>query len=75
VLIIGVESLVNTGFAVLILFDYVAQGGEASGVLVLLYWVLQLPALGTEIASTAQQYPMLPPIRTFECPGRNGNVV
>jgi len=59
VLIIGVESLVNTGFAVLILFDYVAQGGEASGVLVLLYWVLQLPALGTEIASTAQQYPML----------------
>jgi len=59
VLIIGVESLVNTSLAVWILFDYVAQGGEASGVLVLLYWVLKLPALGTEIANTAQQYPTL----------------
>jgi len=59
VAIIGIESLVNTAFAVWILFDYVGQGGEASGVLVLLYWVLRLPALGTEIAGIAQQYPML----------------
>jgi len=59
VLIIGIESLLNTSLAVWILFDYVAQSGEASGVLVLLYWILKLPALGTEIANTAQQYPTL----------------
>jgi ABC-type bacteriocin/lantibiotic exporter with double-glycine peptidase domain len=59
VAIIGIESLVNTAFAVWILFDYVGQGGEASGVLVLLYWVLRLPALGTEIAGITQQYPTL----------------
>ncbi|TGO03066.1 hypothetical protein PN36_13230 [Candidatus Thiomargarita nelsonii] len=59
VMIIGIESLVNTSLAVWILFDYVAQSGEASGVLVLLYWILKLPALGTDIANTAQQYPTL----------------
>ncbi|OQY55612.1 MAG: ABC transporter permease [Candidatus Parabeggiatoa sp. nov. 2] len=59
VLFVAVESLVNTSFAVWIVFDYVAQGGEASGVLVLLYWTLRLPALGMDIANTAQQYPML----------------
>ncbi|MDM8560045.1 ATP-binding cassette domain-containing protein [Candidatus Parabeggiatoa sp. HSG14] len=56
--IIAVESVVNTAFAVWILFDYVGQGGEASGVLVLLFWTLRLPALGTSIANIAQQYPM-----------------
>jgi ATP-binding cassette subfamily B protein len=58
VTIITVESLVNTAFAVWILFDYVGQGGEASGVLVLIYWILRLPMLGTNIAGIAQQYPM-----------------
>ncbi len=38
VLIIGMGTLVNTGLTVWILFDYV--GGETSGVLVLLYWIL-----------------------------------
>jgi ATP-binding cassette subfamily B protein len=59
VLIIGMGTLVNTGLTVWILFDYVAQSGETSGVLVLLYWILRLPLLGSEIANTAQQYPTL----------------
>jgi ATP-binding cassette subfamily B protein len=59
VLIMAVESIVNTSLAVWILFNYVGQGGETSGVLVLLYWTLRLPALGMEIANITQQYPML----------------
>lgn len=51
--------MINTSFMVWIIFDYVEHGGEASGVLVLLYWTLRLPALGMEIADLAQQYPML----------------
>ncbi len=58
-LVIAVELVVNTGFAVWIIFSYVEQGGETSGVLVLLYWTLRLPALGMQIANLAQQYPML----------------
>ena len=58
-LVIAVELLVNTSLAVWIIFNYVKQGGEASGVLVLLYWTLRLPSLGMEIANLAQQYPVL----------------
>jgi ABC-type bacteriocin/lantibiotic exporter with double-glycine peptidase domain len=57
--VIAVELFVNTSFAVWIIFNYIEQGGEASGVLVLLYWTLRLPALGMEIANLAQQYPAL----------------
>ncbi|MCP4702235.1 MAG: ATP-binding cassette domain-containing protein [Gammaproteobacteria bacterium] len=59
VAVIAVEIFINTSFAVWILFDYVAQRGEAGGILVLLYWILRLPALGTEIANISQQYPSL----------------
>jgi ABC-type bacteriocin/lantibiotic exporter with double-glycine peptidase domain len=57
--IIAIESLVNTTFAVWIVWDYVEQGGEALGVLLVLYWTLKLPMLGQQIAETAQQYPTL----------------
>lgn len=58
-LVIAVGLVMNTGLAVWIVLNYVEQGGEANGVLVLLYWTLSLPALGVEIAHLAQQYPML----------------
>lgn len=58
-LVIALELVVNTGFAVWIVFRYVEQGGEASGILVLLYWTLRLPAVGMDIVNLAQQYPML----------------
>jgi len=57
--IIAIESLINTLFAIWIVWDYIAQGGEALGVLLVLYWTLKLPMLGQQIASTAQQYPTL----------------
>lgn len=56
--ILGVEYLIGAAFAVWILFNYVAQRGETSGILLLLYWVLRLPDLGKALADTAQQYPM-----------------
>ncbi|MCB0063191.1 MAG: ATP-binding cassette domain-containing protein [Caldilineaceae bacterium] len=58
-LVQGVALTLNTGFAVLIVLRYIAQGGEASGVLLLLYWTLNLPQLGQEMAIQAQQYPTL----------------
>lgn len=58
-LVQGIALTVNTGFAVLIVLRYIGQGGEASGVLLLLYWTLNLPQLGQEMALQAQQYPIL----------------
>ncbi len=58
-LVQGLALTVSTGFAVLIVLRYIAQGGEASGVLLLLYWALNLPQLGQELALQAQQYPTL----------------
>lgn len=52
------EALVGVGFAVWILFNYINHGGEASGVLLLFYWTLNLPALGKSLADVVQQYPM-----------------
>ena len=52
------SNVVSSGFAVWIVFDYIAKGGEPSGILLLFYWTLRLPALGTALAQAAQQYPM-----------------
>lgn len=54
----GVELLVGWLCAVAILFSYIARGGEASGVLLLFYWVLNLPLLGRNLLTIAQQYPI-----------------
>jgi ABC-type bacteriocin/lantibiotic exporter with double-glycine peptidase domain len=53
-----VEALIGSGFAVWILFNYIASGGEASGILLLFYWALNLPVLGQMLADTAMQYPL-----------------
>jgi ATP-binding cassette subfamily B protein len=54
----AMAALVGTAFAVWIPFNFIAQGGEASGVLLLVYWALRLPALGHALAASLQQYPM-----------------
>jgi len=54
----AVGAVAGSGFAVWILFNYIARGGEASGVLLLLYWTLNLPVLGQALADAAQQYPI-----------------
>lgn len=58
VLIQFVQALVGTLFSIFILFHYIHSGGEPSGVLLLFYWVLSLPALAQALARYANQYPM-----------------
>ncbi len=53
----AVEALSGFGLAAWLLFDHLSRGGEAGGALLLVYWALNLPALGQEIALVAQQYP------------------
>ena len=53
----AVESLSGFGLAAWLLFDHLSRGGEAGSALLLVYWALNLPALGQEIALIAQQYP------------------
>lgn len=51
-------ALLGLGFAIAIVLTYLATGGEASGVLLLLYWALALPTLGQALVNTIQQYPL-----------------
>ncbi len=53
-----VSAVVSTFFSVWILFDYVNSGGDPSGIFLLFYWTLSLPALGLALADVAQQYPI-----------------
>src|SRR5262249_19429265 len=53
----AIEALSGFGLAVWLLFDHLSRGGDAGGALLLVYWALNLPALGQEIALIAQQYP------------------
>ena len=53
----AVEALAGLGLAAWLLSDHLARGGEAGGALLLVYWSLNLPALGQEITLIAQQYP------------------
>jgi ABC-type bacteriocin/lantibiotic exporter with double-glycine peptidase domain len=53
----AVQALSGFGLAVWLLFDHLSRGGDAGSALLLVYWALNLPALGQEIALIAQQYP------------------
>ncbi len=57
VFIRAIQALFGAIFALWILIAYFAEGGEPSGVLLLFFWTLRLPALGQSMASLAQQYP------------------
>ncbi len=54
----GVLSLVGFGLAAWLLFDHLARAGEAASVLLLIYWALNLPTLGQEVALLARKYPV-----------------
>lgn len=54
----SVQCLAGFGLAAWLLVDYLARGGEAGMVLLLVYWALNLPVLGQEIALMARQYPI-----------------
>ena len=51
------QFLAGFGLAIWLLVSYLARGGQTGTVLLLVYWALNLPALGQEIATIAWQYP------------------
>jgi ABC-type bacteriocin/lantibiotic exporter with double-glycine peptidase domain len=51
------QFLVGFGLAIWLLASHLARGGDAGAVLLLVYWALNLPALGQEVAIIAWQYP------------------
>jgi ATP-binding cassette subfamily B protein len=53
----GLHAFAGFGLAAWLLFAHLQRGGEAGAVLLLIYWALNLPVLGQEIALLARQYP------------------
>ena len=57
VLLEGVQLVAGFGLAAILLVTHLARHSETGAVLLLVYWALNLPVLGQEIASIAWQYP------------------
>jgi len=53
----ALQFAVGFGLAALMLFRHLAHSSEAGAVLLLIYWALNLPVLGQDIAQIAWQYP------------------
>ena len=53
----GLQFFVGFGLAAWLLLGFVTRHGESGALLLFVYWVLNLPVLGQEIAMLAQQYP------------------
>jgi len=51
------QFLAGFGLAIWLLASYLARGAQTGAVLLLVYWALNLPALGQEVALIAWQYP------------------
>lgn len=51
------QNLIGFGLAVWLLFDHFSRPGSSGAILLMVYWALNLPALGQQIAMLAQQYP------------------
>jgi ABC-type bacteriocin/lantibiotic exporter with double-glycine peptidase domain len=51
------QFLAGFGLAIWLLASHLGRGGAAGAVLLLVYWALNLPALGQEVAIIAWQYP------------------
>jgi ABC-type bacteriocin/lantibiotic exporter with double-glycine peptidase domain len=61
-LVVGVEALnffSGFGLAAWIVLNHIAHSGDFASVLLLVYWTLNLPFIGQEIAGVAWQYPTL----------------
>lgn len=59
--VVAVEGLqfgVSLAVSVWLVWSRLTQGAEVGGLLLLIYWVLNLPAMGEEAAAAAWQYPM-----------------
>jgi ATP-binding cassette subfamily B protein len=53
----NLQFLAGFGLAIWLLASHLARGGAPDAVLLLVYWALNLPALGQEVALIAWQYP------------------
>jgi ABC-type bacteriocin/lantibiotic exporter with double-glycine peptidase domain len=51
------QFLAGFGLAIWLLASHLGRSGDAGAVLLLVYWALNLPALGQEVAIIAWQYP------------------
>jgi ATP-binding cassette subfamily B protein len=54
----GFSTLLYSGFAILIVMNYIRQGGEPNEILLLFYWTLSLPTLGQSLMNQIRYYPM-----------------
>jgi ABC-type transport system involved in cytochrome bd biosynthesis fused ATPase/permease subunit len=55
----GIQLFTGFGLAAWLLADHIARTGELGSVVLLVYWALNLPVLGRDIAQIAWQYPEL----------------
>jgi len=53
-----IESILIIAFAIQIVFQYIKYSGEASGVLLLVYWIMKLPVIIENLTNMLQQYPI-----------------
>ena len=57
VLVNGVQAVTGISLAAFILITHAGHAADATGVLLLAYWALNIPNLGEEIAMMVHQYP------------------
>jgi ATP-binding cassette subfamily B protein len=55
----GLQSLLGFGLVTWLLYSHLTRGAEAGAILLLVYWALNIPVLGQEIALVVRQYPLL----------------
>ena len=55
----GIQALIGTVAAIMIVLRYLAIGSDPAGLLLLFYWVLNLPQLGQQFANIVLQYPQI----------------
>ncbi|HLJ45052.1 MAG TPA: ATP-binding cassette domain-containing protein [Bryobacteraceae bacterium] len=55
----GLQLMLSLGLSAFLVWTRLAHAINPGGILLLIYWVLNLPALGDEAAGIAWQYPML----------------
>jgi ATP-binding cassette subfamily B protein len=58
-LVDALGALVAAAMAIGLLAQYLARGGDPASSLLLVYWALMIPAVGSELANVVQQYPEL----------------
>ena len=79
----ALQGLTGFGLAAWLMLNHISRTGETGGALLLVYWALNLPGLGEEIAQVARQYPsyrnvtlrLLEPIGALEDTGADKSSV